>query len=100
MYISANIAIARTKNARQSNGYIGENIIFPTIMDQIMDCISTAIALGKGEATYHFNPNTFHGYTKEAFEIGRSLMEEKMTTLGYIIVEYDENLYKFVWLSE
>lgn len=100
MYISANIAVARTKNARQSDGYTGEHIVYPAMMAQIMDCISTATILGKGEATYHLSPNAFSDHTAEAFEIGRKLMEEKMIALGYRIVQYDENIYRFVWLSE
>lgn len=100
MYISANIAVARTKNVRQSDGYTGEHTIFPAIMAEIMDNISIATAHGKGEITYHLNPNTFYEHTTKALEIGRKLMEEKMITLGYRIVQINENIYQFVWLSE
>ena len=100
MYISANIAVARTRNARQSDGYIGEYMVFPTIMCQIMDGISEATKAGKGEYTYHINHYYFDGYTEKAIAIGRALMEDKMVALGYRIVQEGENLYKFVWLSE
>ena len=100
MYISANIAVARTKNARQSDGYVGEYVIFPAMMACIMDGISEATLAGKGECTYHLHPYYFHEYTTKAIAIGRALMEDKMMALGYRIVQEDENIYKFVWLSE
>ena len=100
MYISANIAVARTRNARQSDGYVGEYMVFPAMMCQIMDGISEATHAGKGEYTYHLDPYYFHEYTTKAIAIGRALMEDKMVALGYRIVQEDENLYKFVWLSE
>jgi hypothetical protein len=100
MYISANIAVARTKNARQSDGYVGEYVVFPAIMAQIMESISEATHAGKGECVYHLNPYYFHEYTAKAMAIGRALMEDKMVALGYRIVQESENLYKFVWLSE
>ena len=100
MYISASIAVARTKNARQSDSYIGEYSIFPAMMAQIMDSIGIAAARGEGEITYHLNPNTFYEHTAVSLEIGRKLMEAKMESLGYRIIQVDENLYKFIWLSE
>ena len=100
MYISANIAVARTKNARQSDGYVGEYVVFPALMAQIMESISEATHAGKGECIYHLHPYYFHEYTAKSVAIGRALMEDKMVALGYRIVQEDENLYKFVWLSE
>ena len=38
--------------------------------------------------------------TAKAITIGRELMKDKMVALGYRIIQEDENLYKFVWLSE
>lgn len=100
MYISANIAVARTRNARQSDGYVGEYVIFPAMMCQIMDSIAEAAHAGKGECTYHLDPFYFQEHTVKATAIGRVLMEDKMVALGYRIVQEDENLYKFIWLSE
>ena len=91
---------ARTRNARQSDGYIGEYIVFPDMMCQIMDGISEATKAGKGEYTYHIDPYYPHEYTAKAITIGRELMKDKMVALGYRIIQEDENLYKFVWLSE
>lgn len=100
MYISASIAVARTKNARHSDSYTGEHTIFPAMMAQIMDSIGIATARGEGEITYHLNPNTFYEHTTISLEIGRKLMEAKMESLGYRIVQEDENIYRFIWLSE
>ena len=100
MYISANVAVARTNSARQSDGYVGEHIIFPKMMEEIMNCISIATAIGKGEAIYHLHNNFFPEYSARAFHIGCTFMEDKMTALGYRIVKCDEDTYKFIWLSE
>lgn len=100
MYISASQALARTQNARRSDGYVGEYEIYPAMMSHIMDLIIEATLAGRGSATYHVDPYRFHEYTKKAISIGRELMENKMVALGYRIVQEDENLYKFVWLSE
>lgn len=100
MYISANIAVARTKSARQSDEYIGEHIIFPTMMEEIMSCICIATAIGKGEAIYPLHSNLFSEYSTRAFNIACTFMEDKMTALGYRIVKCDEDTYKFIWLSE
>ena len=100
MYISADIAVARTNNARQSDRYVGKHIIFPTIMEEIMSCISTATASGKGEVIYYLHNNLFSEYSTDAFHIACTFMEDKMTALGYRIVKCDENTYKFIWLSE
>jgi hypothetical protein len=99
-YISANVAVARTRNARQSDGYIGEYTVFPTMMCQIMESISEATLAGKGECIYRLHPYYFHEYTAKSISIGRALMEDKMVALGYRIVQENENLYRFIWLSE
>lgn len=100
MYISADIAVVRTNNARQSDKYVGEHIIFPAIMEEIMSCISTATASGKGEVIYYLHSDLFSEYSTEAFHIACTFMEDKMTALGYCIVKYNEDTYKFIWLSE
>ena len=100
MYISADIAVARTNNARQSDGYVSEHIIFPKMMEEIMNCISIATAIGKGETIYHLHNNLFSEYSTEAFHIACTFMEDKMTDLGYRIVKCEEDTYKFIWLSE
>lgn len=100
MYISANIAVARTNNARQSDKYVGEHIIFPAIMEEIMSCISTATASGKGEVIYYLHSDLFSEYSTEAFHIACTFMEDEMTALGYRIVKCEEDTYKFIWLSE
>ena len=100
MYISADIAVVRTNNARQSDKYVGENIIFPAIIEEIMSCISTAIASGKGEVIYYLHSDLFSEYSTEAFHIACTFMEDKMIDLGYRIIKCDEDTYKFIWLSE
>lgn len=100
MYISADMAVVRTNNARQSDRYVGENIILPTIMEEIMIRIYTATAIGKGEVIYHLHSDLFSEYSAEAFHIACTFMEDKMTVLGYRIVKCDESTYKFIWLSE
>lgn len=100
MYISANVAVARTNSARQSDEYIGEHIIFPAIMKEIMSCICIAADTGKGEAIYYLHNNLLPEYSTRAFHIACTFMEDKMTALSYRIVKCDEDNYKFIWLSE
>ena len=100
MYISATQALVRTQNARKSDSYVGEYEVYPAMMAHIMDLITEATLAGRGSVTYHVDPYRFHEYTKKAVSIGRELMEEKMTALGYRIVEVDENLYNFIWLND
>ena len=99
-YIGAQVAVARTKNARQSDSYIAQNTIHPILMAQIMQGILDASHEGMGEYVYYINSKQFDEYNEKAIEMGKTLMENTMATLGYRIVQKDENTYQFVWLSE
>ena len=100
MYITATQALARTQSARKSDDYVGEYEVYPAMMAHIMDRITEATLAAKGSATYRIDPYRFENYSKKAVSIGRELMEEKMVALGYRIVEIDENLYNFIWLTD
>lgn len=98
-FISAENAVARTNNARNADAYKGEHEVYPEMMKQIMDNIADVTARGKGSVFYDISHNYFY-YTDKAIEIGRALMEDKMRALGYRIIQENENLYRFVWLTD
>lgn len=101
MYISADVAMVRTKNARNADTYKGEHEIYPEMMKQIMSNIADITARGEGSTFYNIDHlNYFSDYTDKAIEIGCALMVDKMRALGYRIIQEDENLYKFVWLTD
>lgn len=105
-YISANTAAARTETIRFLNEKkiekyknIGKHFVFPILMKQIMKGIEKAINAGEGEFLYKFNSEQFITYSKISIETGLELVENKMFTLGYRIIQMDNYTYKFVWLS-
>lgn len=99
-YISANIAVARTRNARKSDFYQAEHILFPKLMGSAMERISDAAAEGKGECTWHVYSYLHEEHSEEVCRMAISLAEEKIEALGYRLVHKDENLYNIIWLSE
>lgn len=98
-YLSANTAVARTRNARKSDGYQGEFIIFPSIMAMFMGEISNRSINGYGNAICHIPDSLYKEHSKSAINIALALAEEKMIALGYYVEEVD-GIYTFTWLSE
>ena len=98
-YLSANTAVARTRNARKSDGYQAEFIIYPAIMAIFMREISERSSNGYGNATCHISDSFYKEYSKSAINIALTLAEEKMIALGYYTEEVD-GVYTFTWLSE
>ena len=100
MYISANIAVARTRNARKSDAYIAMNKIYPGLMAQAMEAISEASGEGAGFAKFHIQQYWFEEYSNNALVFAIDLMECKLIELGYYLIKLENHRYEFVWLSE
>ena len=98
-YISANTAVARTRNARKSDAYQGEFIIFPAVMAMFMGEISERSGNGYGSATCHIPESLYKEHSKPAVNMALILAEEKMIALGYYVENSGDN-YTFTWLSE
>lgn len=99
-YISANIAVARTRNARKSNFYQAEHILFPKMMADVMGNISEASAEGFGECSWHPYSWCLDEHNEEVFRTALSLVEDKIQALGFYLINKGDNRYKIVWLSE
>lgn len=99
-YISANTAVARTRNARKSNFYQAEHILFPKMMGDIMGNIAEASAEGHGECYWHPYSWYFKEYNEEACRAAVSLVEDKIQALGFYLINKGDNRYQIVWLSE
>lgn len=99
-YISANVAVARTRNARKSNYYQAEHILFPRLMADVMSNISEASAEGRGECYWH--PYSWYSdeYNEEVCRAAVSLVEDKIQALGFYLINKGDNRYQIVWLSE
>lgn len=100
IYISANIAVARTRNARKSDAYIATYKIFPGLMAQAMEAISEASGEGAGSAKFHIHQYWFQEYSNNALIGAIELMEHKLIELGYYLIKLENHRYEFVWLSE
>lgn len=99
-YISANIAVARTRNARNSDAYVATNKIYPALMAQAMEAISEASSEGKGKAKFHIQSYWFQEYSGNALKSAIGLAECKLIELGYYVIKHEEYHYELVWLSE
>ena len=99
-YISANIAVARTRNARKSDMYQAEHILFPQLMASVMGNIDEACKEGRGECNWHIYSWLLEGFNNDVCKAGISLAEEKIEALGFRLVHKDENCYHIIWLSE
>jgi hypothetical protein len=98
-YIPANTAVARSRNARKSDAYQGEFVIFPSVMAMFMAEISDRSGNGYGNAICHIPDSLYKEHSKPAINIALALAEEKMIALGYYVEEVD-GVYTFTWLSE
>lgn len=99
-YISANTAVARTRNARKSNFYQAEHILFPKMIADVMNNISEASAEGRGECYWHPCSWYFNEHSKEVCRAAISLVEDKIQALGFYLINKGDNRYQIVWLSE
>ena len=100
IYISASSAVARTRNARKSNFYQAEHILFPKMMSDVMSNISEASAEGRGDCYWH--PYSWYSdeHNEEVFRTAISLVEDKIQALGFYLINKGDNRYQIVWLSE
>ena len=99
-YISANTAVARTRNARKSNFYQAEHILFPKMIADVMNNISEASAEGHGECYWHPYSWYFNEHNEEVCRAAISLVEDKIQALGFYLVNKGDDRYQIVWLSE
>lgn len=100
IYISANTAVARTRNVRKSDAYIAMDKIYPGLMAQAMEAISEASGEGAGFAKFHIQRYWFEEYNNNALASAINLMECKLIELGYYVIKFENYRYEFVWLSE
>ena len=99
-YISANTAVARIRNARKSNFYQAEHILFPKLMADVMNNISEASAEGRGECYWHPYSWYLDEHNEEVCRTAIALVEDKIQALGFYLNNKDANRYQIVWLSE
>lgn len=99
-YISANVAVARTRNARKSNFYQAEHILFPRMMADVMSNISEASAEGHGECYWHPYSWYLDEHNEEVYRTAISLVEDKIQALGFYLINKGDDRYQIVWLSE
>ena len=100
VYISANAAVARTRNARKSDAYVAINKIYPGLMAHAMEAVSEASGEGAGRTKFHIQHYWFQEYSDNALTSAINLMECKLVELGYYIIKFENYHYELVWLSE
>lgn len=95
LYISAEMARIRTRNARKSERYIAKNEVYPKHMDIIMAFISDATKYGDTKIQYPYSH--LEGYDKNISLRGFEYVKIKMLALGYTVNILDENYCEFSW---
>lgn len=95
LYISAEMARIRTRNARKSEGYIAKNEVYPKHMNIIMALISDATNYGDAKIQYPYSH--LEGYDKNMSLRGFKYVKNEMLVLGYTINILDENYCEFSW---
>ena len=97
LYISADMARARTRNARKSEGYIAKNEVYPKHMDIIMALIADATKYGDTKIQYPYSH--LEGYDKNVSVMGFKYVRNKMLILGYTVNILDEDYCEFSWME-
>ena len=97
LYISADMARARTRNARKSEGYIAKNEAYPKHMNIIMAFIADATKYGHDKIQYPYAH--LEGYDKDVSIKGFKYVENKMLALGYTVNILDEDYCEFSWME-
>lgn len=95
LYISAEMAGARTRNARKSEGYIAKNEVYPKHMNIIMALISDASKYGDAKIQYSYSH--LEGYDENLSIVGFKYVKNKMLALGYTVNVLNEDYCEFSW---
>lgn len=95
LYISAEMARVRTRNARKSEEYVAINEVYPKHMSIIMAFISDATKHGEAKIQYPYSH--LEGYDKNLSIVGFKYVKNKMLALGYTVNVLDEDYCEFSW---